>query len=66
MIGYLFTRGKLYSGQVFIDSEANFLKAKEQLTKLYGNPDFKNDSTRIYHWKWPKEKITVPLSESNC
>ncbi|MBI4461188.1 MAG: hypothetical protein HY648_14165 [Acidobacteria bacterium] len=59
---YLLTRGKLFSGQLFIDTEANFGKVKDELTKLYGKPDFANESLKLYKWKWPSEKFEISIS----
>ena len=59
---YLFTKGKLFSGQLFFDTAANLGKLKSELTKLYGKPDFANDSLSIYKWKWPSVQFEVSIS----
>ena len=58
---FLFTNGKLYSGKLVIDTQDNFVKIKNELSKLYGKPDFINDSIKSYKWIWPSEKIQVSL-----
>jgi hypothetical protein len=59
---YMFTGGKLYSGQVFVDKQGNLGRVRSELTKLYGKPDFANESLKIYKWKWPAQKIEISIS----
>jgi hypothetical protein len=48
---YLFHDGRLYGGQLFIDGADNFVRARASLTAQFGNPDFANESLRIFTWK---------------
>jgi hypothetical protein len=56
---YAFTKGKLYGGMLFFKTKAHFLILKDKLIKLYGNPDFADDSVPIYKWKWIPEEMNM-------
>jgi hypothetical protein len=56
---YSFAKGKLYGGMLFFKTKEHFLILKEKLMKLYGNPDFADDSVPIYKWKWKPEEINM-------
>jgi len=59
---YSFSNGKFYSGDAYLDGEANFQKMKAALIKTFGAPSFSNDSLKLLKWKWPKSAVEVHLS----
>ncbi len=59
---YSFSKGKFYSGDAYLDGEANLQKMKAALTKAFGTPSFVNESLRVWKWKWPKSSVEVHLS----
>ena len=58
---YSFVHGKFYSGDVYLDGEANLQKMKAALIKNFGNPTFTNDNLKVWKWKWPKQQIEIQL-----
>jgi len=58
---YSYTRGKFYSGSVWLDGQANLAKMKAALSKEYGPPSFVNEQSYLWKWKWPSKKIEVHL-----
>jgi hypothetical protein len=59
--GYSFTRGRFFSGSVWLDGQPNLEKMKTALSKEYGPPTFANEQSYIWKWKWPSKKIEVQL-----
>jgi hypothetical protein len=59
---YLFSKGKLYGGMLFFDTQKNFLTLKDKLVKLYGTPDVSDDGVPIYRWKWILEEINMYIT----
>ncbi len=60
--GYSYTKGKFYSGSAWLDGQPNLVKIKAALTKAYGPPDFANEQSNIWKWKWSSNKVEVHLS----
>ena len=58
---YSYTRGKFFSGSVWLDGQANLEKMKAALSKEYGPPSFANEQSYLWKWKWPSKKIEVHL-----
>lgn len=56
---YSYTRGKFFSGSVWLDGQANLEKVKAVLSKEYGPPSFANEQSYLWKWKWPSKKIEV-------
>lgn len=58
---YLYTRGKFYSGSVWLDGQNNLEKMKATLSREFGPPSFANEQLYLWKWKWPNKKIEVHL-----
>jgi hypothetical protein len=56
---YLFQDGRPYGGELFIDGADNFVRIRASLTNKFGNPDFANDSLRLFTWKKSGTEIRV-------
>jgi len=59
--GYLFEDGRMFGGELFIDGAGNFLKLKDALIRQFGNPDFANESIRLFKWKWQKPEVEIQI-----
>jgi hypothetical protein len=59
---YMYSRGRFYSGSVWLDGQDLFEKMKAELTKAYGQPSFKSEQMYLWKWKWSRTKIEVHLS----
>jgi hypothetical protein len=58
---YYFSKAGFYSSDAWLDGKDNFYKMKTALIKAFGQPTFSNDRSKIYKWKWPKNKIEIHL-----
>ena len=58
---YSFSHGKFYSGDSYLDGEANFQKMKAALITEFGTPSFVNESLGVWKWKWPQSAVEVDL-----
>jgi hypothetical protein len=58
---YQFIHGKFYSGDAYLDGEANLQKMQAALIKTFGPPSLANESLRIWKWKWPKSAVEIDL-----
>src|SRR5260370_12422317 len=58
---YSFSKGKFYSGEAYLDGEANLQKMKAALTKPFGTPSFLTKSLRLCQRKRPNSHVEVPL-----
>jgi uncharacterized protein DUF4236 len=59
--GYLFEDGKLLAVQLFFDGADNFAKLKAALTKQFGTPNFANERSNIFSWKWKNPEVVLKL-----
>jgi hypothetical protein len=59
--GYLFEDGKLFAVQLFFDGADNFAKLKAALTKQFGTPNFANERSNIFSWKWKNPEVVLKL-----
>lgn len=58
---YSFSKGKFYSGSVWLDGQENLEKMKAALMKAYGSPSLVNEKLYLWKWKWPGSGIEVDL-----
>jgi hypothetical protein len=60
----MYTRGRLYGGQVYVSGSNNFERLRTALAADYGRPSFSNPVNQVYVWTWNNSQVKVQLYRS--
>jgi hypothetical protein len=58
---FMFSQGRFFGGNAWLDGRDNFDKMRNELTRRYGEPSFTNPSFFLSKWKWQDGPIEVSI-----